>query len=250
MGIVITVYPTIFPIVLNGKAHVSFNCCFLQMYIFHSLIITENYLLNIMAYDRYIAICKALHYHSIMTLHLSKTLIYLCWIIGFITPLTWVILGYNLPFCGPNEIQHLFCDSSPLLDLACTTNDVTVLIDLIISSFTIILTSVSITATYASILVRILKMKISEDRKKALSTCASSLIISVVFYGSAALMYIQLQRSYSPEYDFATAIHHSFLTPLLSLLVYSFRNKDIKNFLKQLLQPKRVLRESIEREYS
>ncbi|XP_075048032.1 olfactory receptor 6N2-like [Mixophyes fleayi] len=245
IGIVATVYPTFFTIVLKGKAHISLNCCFIQMYIIHSLVITENYLLNVMAYDRYLAICKALRYHIITTLRSCKILIFACLTLGFLTPLALVTMVYRLPFCGPNKIKHLFCDSSPLLTLACANSDINVIMDFSVSYFTIILTSFFIIWTYTNILATILKMKTSEERKKAFSTCASHLIISLLYYGSAAFMYIQLQADYSPEYDLATAIHQTVLTPLLSPLVYCFRNKEIKNFLKRLFQPKMLFNKNI-----
>ncbi|XP_073465071.1 olfactory receptor 6N2-like [Aquarana catesbeiana] len=240
IGIVTTVYPTLFTLILNGRTHISFNYCLVQMYFFHSLIITENFLLNVIAYDRYIAICKALQYHAIMTIKSSKLFIAISWILGFITPLPFLILVNQLPFCGPNEIQHLFCDSCPLLNLACANTDLTIILEFAMSSFTIILTSFSITITYANIMAAIFKMKTSEERKKAFSTCASHFLIAFVFYGSVAVMYISLETHYSPEYDLATAIHHSILTPLLSTLVYSFRNKLITNFLKRFFQQKGV----------
>ncbi|XP_018427708.1 PREDICTED: olfactory receptor 6N2-like [Nanorana parkeri] len=193
--IVMTVYPTLLVLFLKGKAYISFDYCFLQMYSFDAFLITENYLLTVMAYDRYVAICKALRYHTIMTL---KT--------------------------------------SPLLTLACSSSNLDVSMDLSVSSFTIILNSIFIVFLYSNILFVILNMKTSWERKKAFSTCVSHLIMSLVFYGSVAFMYIQLHQSYSPEYDLASAIHHSVLTPLLSPLVYSFRNKEIKSFLKRLLK--------------
>ncbi|KAM5129389.1 olfactory receptor 6N2-like [Mantella aurantiaca] len=245
IGIVTTVYPTLLTIILNGRARIPFKYCLVQMYLFHSLLITENYLLNVMAYDHYVAICKALQYHTIMTIKSSILLISICWILGFITPLALLILVNKLPFCESNIIQHLFCDSSPLLTLACANNDLTVIMDLTISSFTIILTSFSIIITYANILAAILKIKTSQERKRAFSTCASHFVIAFFFYGSVAFMYVQLQTNYSPEYDLATAIHHSILTPLFSTLVYSFRNKNITSFLKRFFQPKRVFAENI-----
>ncbi|XP_075700765.1 olfactory receptor 6N2-like [Rhinoderma darwinii] len=240
IGIVITVYPTLLTLVLKGNVYISFNCCFIQMYIFHSLVITENFLLSAMAYDRYIAICKALQYHTIMTLKSCKRLIILCCILGFITPLSLLIMVSRLPFCGPNTIQHLFCDSTPLLTLACADNYINVMLDLMISSCTITLTSFSIFVTYINILGSLLKMKTSKERKKAFSTCASHLIMAFIFYGSIAFMYIELQTNYSSEYDLAIAIHHSVLTPLLSPLIYIFRNREILNFLKRSFYSKRT----------
>ncbi|KAM9294521.1 olfactory receptor 6N2-like [Gastrophryne carolinensis] len=249
IGIVTTVYPTLFAIVLHGEKRVSFSYCFMQMYIFHSLLITENYLLSIMAFDRYIAICKALRYHAIMTLKLSKLLIALCVISGFITPLALLFLIYQLPFCGPNKVHHIYCDSSPLLTLACSNNDVNVIIDFTLSSSTILLASFSVIVTYINILVTIAKMKTSGEQKKAFSTCASHLIISFIFYGSAAFLYIKLETSYSAFYDLATSIHHIVLTPVSSPIVYIFRSKEIRSFLKRFFQPKKIFAANIHVEY-
>ncbi|KAM4690439.1 olfactory receptor 6N1-like [Rhinophrynus dorsalis] len=233
VGIVTSVYPTLFSIVSTGKAQISFRCCLLQMYTFHSLVITENFLVNVMAYDRYIAIANALRYHAIMTSKFCKTLIYGCWLFGFMIPLILLILVSNIPFCGPNTIQHLFCDSSPLLSLSCENSSLNIIVDFAISSFTLTLTSLSIVMTYIKILFTIMKMRTKEERRKAFATCASHLIAAIFFYGSVAFMYIKLQISYSPEYDLATAIHHSVLTPLFSPLIYSFRSREIKNSIKK-----------------
>ncbi|XP_071972570.1 olfactory receptor 6N2-like [Engystomops pustulosus] len=239
--IVTTVYPTIFDLFLKGRASIAFDFCLLQMYAFDAFLITENYILSIMAFDRYVAICNALRYHAIMTLKLCKALICMCWLLGLLTPLAMIAMIYRLPFCGPNEIEHIFCDSSPLLTLACTDSSLDVSMDLTVSAFSIIINAIIIVFIYANILFTILKMKTSEERRKAFSTCMSHLFMSLFFYGSVAYMYINLQSSYSAAFDLAASIHHSVLTPLLSPLVYSFRNKEITNFLKKQLRPKTLL---------
>ncbi|KAM9294524.1 olfactory receptor 6N2-like [Gastrophryne carolinensis] len=241
IAIVTTVYPTLFALFLNDKAYISFSGCFLQMYFFDAFVITENYLLTIMAFDRYVAICKALRYHTIMTLKICKILICSCWVLGFLSPLPMIIMVQRLPFCGPNEVQHIFCDSAPLLTLSCTNSKLDVSMDFSLSSFTIILNSILIVFIYGNILFSIFKMRTSEERKKAFSTCTSHLAMALFFYGSVAFMYIQLQQTYSSQYDLATAIQQSVLTPLLSPLVYSFRNKDINRFVKRQLQCRRKL---------
>ncbi|KAM9294523.1 olfactory receptor 6N2-like [Gastrophryne carolinensis] len=241
IGIVTTVYPTLLALFLNGKAYISFNCCFLQMYAFDAFVITENYLLTIMAFDRYVAICKALRYHTIMTFKTCMILICSSWFLGFLSPLAIIIMVRRLPFCGPNEVQHIFCESVPLLTLSCTNSKLDVSMNFSISSFTIILNSIFIAFIYGNILFAILKMRTLEERKKAFSTCMSHLVIALVFYGSVAFMYIKLQQIYSSEYDLAIAIHQSVLTPLLSPFVYSFRNKEINNFVKQQLHCRRKL---------
>ncbi|XP_056401938.1 olfactory receptor 6N1-like [Hyla sarda] len=239
--IVTTVYPTTFTLFLKGRANISLHFCLLQMYAFDAFLITENFLLSIMAYDRYLAVCMALRYHSIMTSKLCKIFICLCWLLGMLSPLAMISMVYRLPFCGPNEIEHLFCDSSPLLTLACANSNLDVTMDLTVTSFSIILNSIITVIIYTNILVTIFKMKTSEERRKAFSTCLSHLLMSLFFYGSAAFMYMNLQSTYSPAYDLAASIHHSVFTPLLSPLVYSFRNKEIKNFLKKQLLPKTLL---------
>ncbi|KAM5129391.1 olfactory receptor 6N1-like [Mantella aurantiaca] len=232
--IVTTVYPTMLVLFLEKKVYISLDYCFFQMYTFDAFLVTENYLLTAMAFDRYVAICWALRYHTIITLKTCKVLICLCWLLGFLSPLAMIIMVYRLPYCGPNIVEHIFCDSAPLLTLACSNSNLDVTMDLSVSSFTIIFNSILIVFIYSNILFTILKMRTSVERKKAFSTCTSHLIMSLVFYGSVAFMYIQLQRSYSPEYDLASAIHQSVLTPLLSPFVYSFRHKEIRRFLKKL----------------
>ncbi|XP_068121713.1 olfactory receptor 6N1-like [Hyperolius riggenbachi] len=239
IGIVTTVYPTMLALFLGGKTSISFGFCLLQMYAFDMFLVTENFHLAVMAFDRYVAICLALRYHMIMTLKTSRTLIFSCWLVGFLSPLAMILLVAQLPFCGPNEVEHIFCDAAPLLTLACTSTNLDVTMDLTVSSVTIILNSIFIVFIYTNILFVILKMRTSEERNKAFSTCTSHLVMACVFYGSAAFMYIQLQQSYSSEYDLAAAIHHSVLTPLLSPLVYSFRNKEISNCLWRHIWSKR-----------
>ncbi|XP_063295451.1 olfactory receptor 6N1-like [Pelobates fuscus] len=231
ISIVTAGYPTLFAVVLVGKAHISFTICLMQMYIIHSIIITENCLLNIMAYDRYLAINNPLRYHSIMTSRFCKILIHGCWLFGFLAPLALLILVSRAAFCGPNEIQHIVCDSSPLLTLSCEDNSLNVMADLVTSSFTLIFTFLSTVMTYTRILFTIFKMRTSQERKKAYSICATHLIMAIIFYGSVTFMYIKLQINYSTEYDLATAIHHFVLAPFFTPLIYSLCSKEVKNFL-------------------
>ncbi|XP_018427707.1 PREDICTED: olfactory receptor 6N2-like [Nanorana parkeri] len=232
--------PCMLTIIWKGKTQISFNDCMMQMYLFHSFGITGNYLLNVMAYDRMVAICNPLRYHNIMTLKRSKILVSSCWALGFLSPVTLLISVSQLPFCGPNEINHLFCDSSPLLNLACTDTSFNFIIDFAISLCMIILTSLFLIVTYVRIIITILKMKCSSVQKKAFSTCASHLIVVLIFYGSVAFMYIRPQSNYTPEYDKLVAINYSVLTPLLNPIIYSFRNKEIINSLKKLLQANKL----------
>ncbi|XP_040271699.1 olfactory receptor 6N1-like [Bufo bufo] len=228
--------PQILVIFWIGRVHIAFSGCLLQMYFFHSLGITENYLLTIMAYDRYIAICNPLRYSTIMTSRCCKCLVFACWLCGFLSPVTKLILVTFLPFCGSNEIHHLFCDLSPLLHLACADTFLNVITDFVINSCIIILTSAFIALTYTKILITIILMNSTEGRRKAFSTCAAHITVVLIFFGSVAFMYVRPQRVYAPEYDQLVTINYTILTPLLNPAVYSLRNKEIKGALKKYLQ--------------
>ncbi|XP_073506898.1 olfactory receptor 6N1-like [Phyllobates terribilis] len=227
--------PQILVIFWVGRVYIHFSGCLLQMYFFHSLGITENYLLTVMAYDRYIAICNPLRYSTIMTSRCCKHLVLVCWLCGFMSPITKLILVNFLPFCGSNEIHHLFCDLSPLLHLACADTFLNVITDFIINSCIIILTSAFIALTYTKILITILMMNSAEGRRKAFSTCAAHITVVLIFFGSVAFMYVRPQRVYAPEYDQLITINYTILTPLLNPAVYSLRNEEIKKTIKKYL---------------
>ncbi|XP_069814261.1 olfactory receptor 6N1-like [Dendropsophus ebraccatus] len=219
-----------------GRVYIAVSGCLLQMYFFHSLGITENYLLTVMAYDRYIAICNPLRYSTIMTPRCCKYLVFACWLCGFLSPVTKLILVTFLPFCGSNEIRHLFCDLSPLLHLACADTFLNVIIDFVINSCIIILTTAFIVLTYMKILITIIKMNSAEGRRKAFSTCAAHITVVLIFFGSVSFMYVRPQKVYAPEYDQLVTINYTILTPLLNPAVYSLRNKEIKKAVKKHLQ--------------
>ncbi|KAG9463381.1 olfactory receptor 6N1-like [Eleutherodactylus coqui] len=221
-----------------GSVYIAFSGCLLQMYFFHSLGITENYLLTVMAYDRYIAICNPLRYSTIMTSKCCKRLIFVCCLCGFMSPVTKLILITFLPFCGSNEIHHLFCDLSPLLHLACADTFLNVITDFVINSCIIFLTTAFIALTYVKIVFTIIMMKSAEGRRKAFSTCAAHITVVLIFFGSVAFMYVRPQRVYAPEFDQLVTINYTILTPLLNPAVYSLRNKEIKKAIKKYLQLK------------
>ncbi|XP_075062037.1 olfactory receptor 6N1-like [Mixophyes fleayi] len=227
--------PQILLIFWIGSVYIDLPVCLLQMYFFHSLGITENYLLTIMAYDRYIAICNPLRYSTILTSRCCKYLIFGCWLCGFMSPVTKLILASSLPFCGSNEIHHLFCDLSPLLHLACTDTSLNVIVDFVINSCIIILTSVFIVLTYIKILITIMRMNTAEGRSKTLSTCAAHISVVLIFFSSVAFMYVRPQQIYAPQYDQLVTINYTVLTPLLNPVVYSLRNKEIKKAIKKRL---------------
>ncbi|XP_014464364.1 olfactory receptor 6N2 [Alligator mississippiensis] len=239
-----TTIPKMLSNLLSERKSISFTGCLLQTYFFHSLGATECYLLTAMAYDRYLAICDPLHYPAIMTTKMCARLAAGCWICGFICPVTEVILVSKLPFCGPNKIQHIFCDFPPLLSLACTDTSINVLVDFIINSFIILVTFLFIMVSYVKIIKTVLKIRTAKGRRKAFSTCASHLTVVLIFFGSITFMYVRLKESYSLDYDRAFAVIYAVLTPLVNPVIYSLRNKEILNAIKRKIPHKRMVNTS------
>ncbi|XP_018427110.1 PREDICTED: olfactory receptor 6N1-like [Nanorana parkeri] len=207
---------------------ISYNACFAQMYIFLTLGATECLLLAVMAYDRYIAICSPLHYHTIMTRKVYIILSIVAWSGGFATPLPATLLSLKLPFCGPNIIHHYYCDHPPLLQLACANTSFNVAVGssvgalIILSSFSLIVIS------YIKIIIAILKISSHGGRKKTFSTCASHFAVVNIFFLPIMFMYIRPTASYSSDVDSLVAMLYTVLTPMMNPIIYSLRNKDIK----------------------
>ncbi|CAN2388182.1 Olfactory receptor [Pristimantis euphronides] len=218
-----------------AKKSIHFNSCLLQTYFFHSLGASECYLLTTMAYDRYLAICHPLHYPSIMTSTVTTKLVAICFTLGFLCPITEVMLISRLPFCGNNEIQHIFCDFPPLLNLACTDTSINVIVDFVINSFIILVTFTFIMISYVRIIIAILKIRTSVGRMKAFSTCGAHLTVVILFFTCIVFiigfMYIRVTESYSVDFDRVMGLIYVIFTPLANPIIYGLRNQEIKRFL-------------------
>ncbi|XP_053546973.1 olfactory receptor 6N1-like [Bombina bombina] len=218
---------------LKPRKGIYFTNCLLQIYFFHSLGVSECYLLTTMAYDRYLAICHPLRYSSIMTAKLTIQLVCTCFIAGFLFPAPEVILISHLPYCGSNEIQHIFCDAPALLSVACTDKSVLVLIEFIVNSFILFGTFSFVMISYIRIIVAIMKINSSGGRSKAFSTCVSHLAVVLVFYSCTTFVYVRLRESYSLYYDRVLAVIYTVLTPIFNPIIYSLRNKEIRLAIKR-----------------
>ncbi|KAG9466038.1 hypothetical protein GDO78_017323 [Eleutherodactylus coqui] len=217
---------------LNEKL-ISYVGCLLQIYFLHCLGITETYLLTAMAYDRYMAICNPLRYPSIMTYGSCFQLAASCWVVGLFGPLAQIILLSRLSFCGSNKIEHIFCDFTPLMNLACSDTSLNVTVDFAINSFLLFLAFACIITSYLKIISAVLKIKTKEGRKKAFSTCGAHLTIVLLFFGSVGFMYVRLTNNNSVNYDRVMAVIYSVLTPMCNPIIYSLRNKEIKEILRK-----------------
>ncbi|XP_074092348.1 olfactory receptor 11G2-like [Macrotis lagotis] len=214
---------------------ISFSGCFLQFYFFFTLGGIECFFLAIMAFDRYLAICRPLHYHIIMTRQLRTKMVVICWIIGFFWFLVPIIIISQLSFCGPRIIDHIVCDPFPILVLTCTPAPMIEFTCSFLSSMVLVVPFFFIIGTYTLILKAVLRIPSAEGRRKAFSTCGSHLIVVSFFYGSAMVAYMRPRSGNEADTQKVVTLFYSMVVPFLNPLIYSLRNKEMKNALRKVL---------------
>ncbi|XP_066228242.1 olfactory receptor 2A12-like [Saccopteryx leptura] len=232
-GYVTTTVPQMLVHLLAHSQTISFAGCWLQMYMFSTMSLTECILFVVMAYDRYVAICYPLRYTVILNWGLCTRLASATGACGFFLSLIHTSLTMRLPYCGPNVINHYFCEGPSVRSLACVDTHLIEIVDLVISVFLAVAPISLISASYVRIAQAILKIKSTKGRCKAFSTCASHLTVVSLFYAPATYIYMRPNSNYSPERDKQISLFYNVFTALLNPVVYSLRNKDIKGaFLK------------------
>ncbi|XP_070584456.1 olfactory receptor 6B1-like [Erythrolamprus reginae] len=213
---------------------ISYAGCMAQLYFFISLVCTECVLLAVMAYDRYVAICHPLRYPIIMTSQLCLQLAVGSWLTGFLISMLKVFFISRLSFCGPNVINHFFCDISPLLNLSCTDCTVAEMVDFVFALL-ILLIPLSVTmGSYAFIIGTILRIPTSQGKRKAFSTCASHLTVVIIFYSATLFMYARPRRIHSFNMNKLVSVVYTIVTPMLNPCIYCLRNQDVKEALKKI----------------
>ncbi|XP_012399626.1 olfactory receptor 11H6-like [Sarcophilus harrisii] len=225
---------------LSETKTISFSGCFFQFYFFFSLGTTECFFLSVMAYDRYLAICRPLHYPTIMTGKFCVTLIAACWVSGFLCYPVPIILISQLPFCGPNIIDHFVCDPGPLFALTCVPAPAIKLICYTFNSMIIFGPFLSILGSYTLVLRAVLRVPSGAGRRKAFSTCGSHLVVVSLFYGTLMVMYVSPTSGNPAGMQKIVTLVYSVITPLLNPLIYSLRNKDMKNALRKVLEKLKI----------
>ncbi|XP_030402340.1 olfactory receptor 11A1-like [Gopherus evgoodei] len=236
---------TILASLLTGDRTISFYACVIQYNIFGFLAATECYLLAAMSYDRYLAICKPLHYTIIMHGRFCLQLAAGSWVSGLLA--SYIVTGMilQLTFCGPNEIDHFFCDFNPLLNISCSDTHLLQLLASILS-FIFTLPPFLLTVTsYVCIIVAILQIPSTTGRQKAFSTCSSHLIVVTIFYWTITIVYVLPKNDTLRDLNKVFSLLYTVLTPLVNPLIYSLRNKEVKEALRKALGEK-----GFEREYT
>ncbi|XP_069326073.1 olfactory receptor 5J3-like [Eulemur rufifrons] len=217
---------------------ISFSACIVQYFLFVSLLTAEGFLLAAMAYDRYVAIVNPLLYRVAMTKKVCVVLVFGSCVGGLINSLTHTIGLVKLSFCGPNVISHFFCDLPPLLKLSCSDTSMNELLLLIFSGIIAMITFLIVMISYIFIVAAILRIRSAAGRHKAFSTCASHLMTVTLFYGSISFSYIQPSSQYSLEQEKVVSVFYTLVIPMLNPLIYSLRNKEVKDAVKRAIDMK------------
>uniref|UniRef100_A0A8D2D0N3 Olfactory receptor n=1 Tax=Sciurus vulgaris TaxID=55149 RepID=A0A8D2D0N3_SCIVU len=231
------VTPTVMAGLLPGDAVISYNACVAQMFFFTGFATVENYLLASMAYDRYAAVCKPLHYTTTMTTRVCVCLVIGCYVCGFVSASVYTGNTFILSFCNSNVVHHFFCDIPAIMTLSCSDRQVNELILFYVASFNIFVALLVILISYILIFITILKMHSAAGHRKAISTCASHFTAISIFYGTIIFMYLQPRSSHSLDTAKITSVFYTLVIPMLNPMVYSLRNKEVKNaFTKIVLE--------------
>uniref|UniRef100_A0A8C3XNG3 Olfactory receptor n=1 Tax=Chelydra serpentina TaxID=8475 RepID=A0A8C3XNG3_CHESE len=222
--------PKAIGIMLGTSQTISFTVCLLQLFFLLSMGSTECFLLAVMAYDRYLAICHPLRY-TVMTGRVCTQLAAGSWACGFLIPMITVFVMSYLTFCGPNEINHFFCDFKPLVKLSCTDSYSVETTVCIFSSAVTLVPFLLILVSYTHILRAILKIPSTTGRKKAFSTCSSHLIVVTTFYGTLIVMYVAPSANDSPALNKVFSLLYTTVTPMFNPIIYSLRNQEVRERL-------------------
>ncbi|KAM5173386.1 olfactory receptor 6C76-like [Callospermophilus lateralis] len=228
--------------ITTGDKTISYNSCVAQVFFFILLGSTEFFLLTTMSYDRYVAICKPLHYTTIMNSRVCTLLVLGSWLAGFVTIFPPVIMGLQLDFCDSNIIDHFTCDSSPMLLISCTDTSLLELLAFILAILTLISTLTLVILSYVFIIKTILRIPSTEQRRKAFSTCSSHMIVVSISYGSCIFMYVKTSAKEGEALTKGIAVLNTSVAPMLNPFIYSLRNQQVKqsfkNFVKKCFSSK------------
>ncbi|XP_062993415.1 olfactory receptor 5V1-like [Elgaria multicarinata webbii] len=230
-----TTIPQMLDHLLSERSNISYLGCVFQLYLFFSLLGTECLLLAVMAFDRYVAICNPLRYTLIISKNICLQLTTACWAGGFLNSAIHTVYAFRLPFCGDNRIDAFYCDIPPLLKLSCGDISLNQMLLLYIGLLMAWTPFLSILLSYIYIISTVLKIRSSEGRQKAFSTCSSHLTVVLLYYGSAIFTYSRPVSTHSSINSRLVPLMYSILTPLLNPIIYTLRNKDVKKAWHSLM---------------
>ncbi|XP_003802519.1 olfactory receptor 8J3 [Otolemur garnettii] len=220
---------------LTKEKTTSYYECATQLGGFLTFIVSEVILLAVMAYDRYVAICNPLLYMVVVSPRICLTLVSLTYLYGFLTAIVVSPCVFSLFYCSSNVINHFYCDIAPLLALSCSDTYLAETIVFISAATNMVFSMVTVLVSYFNIVLSILRMHSSEGRKKAFSTCGSHVMAVTIFYGTLLFMYVQPHTNHSLDTDKMASVFYTLVIPMLNPMIYSLRNKDVKDALKKFM---------------
>uniref|UniRef100_A0A8C3IM44 Olfactory receptor n=1 Tax=Chrysemys picta bellii TaxID=8478 RepID=A0A8C3IM44_CHRPI len=226
-----TITPKAMVSFLSGSKAISYNGCATQFFFFGLFITTEAFLLAVMGYDRYTAICNPLLYPVTMSKWVCIQLIVGSYICGCVNAIVQTSFTFTLHYCGSNEIDHFFCDGPPLINLSCSDTFLNNIVMFTLCGFIIAITALIVLISYFYVISTILRIRSAEGRRKAFSTCTSHLVAVTLFYGTTAFMYAQPTWLSSLYPRKAVSVFYTFVIPMLNPFIYSLRNKDVREGL-------------------
>ncbi|XP_031205039.1 olfactory receptor 6C74-like isoform X1 [Mastomys coucha] len=223
-----TCIPKLLVTMATGDKTISYGNCLTQVFFAFLFGASEFYLLAAMSYDRYVAICKPLHYMTIMNNKVCGQLVLSCWLAGFFVIFPPLLLGLNLDFCASNIVDHFYCDTTPLLQLSCTDTQLLETMGFVSALVTLLLTLVMVIISYIYIAMTILKFPSTSQRKKAFSTCSSHMIVISLSYGSCIFMYVKPSVKQRVSVSKGISVLNTSVAPLLNPFIYTLRNQQVK----------------------
>lgn len=230
------VTPTVVAGLLVGNQAISYNACAAQMFLFVVFATAENFLLAAMAYDRYAAVCKPLHYTTTMTPTTCACLTMACYAGGFLNSSIHTGDTFRLYFCKSNVVHHFFCDVPAVMVLSCSDRHISEMVLLYGASFVICSALLVILISYTFIFITIFRMRSAAGYQKAMSTCVSHFTAVSIFYGTVIFMYLQPTSSHSMDTDKTVSVFYTMVIPMLNPMVYSLRNKEVKSAFKKVVE--------------
>ncbi|XP_075845727.1 olfactory receptor 1f45-like [Microtus pennsylvanicus] len=217
-----------------GSKSISYTECMIQIYFIIAFSNMDGFLLSVMAYDRYVAICHPLHYTLMMSPRLCALLVVISWVITNLHALLHTLLMVGLTFCSHNAVHHFFCDPYPILKLSCSDTFINDLMVFTVGGLVFLTPFSCIVVSYAYIFSKVLKLQSAHGIRKALSTCGSHLTVVSLFYGSILGIYMHPSSTYTVQDTVATVIF-TVVTPMVNPFIYSLRNRDIKGALRKII---------------
>ncbi|XP_007947787.1 olfactory receptor 12-like [Orycteropus afer afer] len=220
---------------LSDEKKISYKGCAAQFFFFAIFVTTECFLLAVMAFDRFSAICSPLLYPVHMSQKVCVWLVTGSYVCGTINAVVETSSTFSLHFCKENRLDHFFCDAPALIEISCADSFVNEIVMFVVSAFIVISTTAAILISYVYILSTVLKIPSTQGRSKTFSTCGSHIAVVSLFYGTIFFMYCQPGGLYSPQQNKIISVFYTLIIPMLNPLIYSLRNRDVKDAMKRIL---------------